>query len=223
MPLPPALAAVLAALALGMGGVFAAAVFAKSDRQPWAGLAVAAVYLTVSGVAAASGALADLDARPPPVALLLVACTVGVFGLAWSRIGDALLRWPLAALVGVQAFRVPVEWFLAQAYGAGAVPAEVTVHGLNFDLATGLLAAPLAVWLWRGTPPRWVVAAWNVLGLALLVTVVALAATSAFGVLDTEPRMTLPATWPGVWLPAWLVQLALLGHLLVLRALRRGA
>ena len=55
----------------------------------------------------------------------------------------------------------------------------------------------------------------------LLAVVVATAALSAFEVIETDPRMTLPATWPGVWLPAWLVQLALVGHLLVFRALRR--
>jgi hypothetical protein len=65
------------------------------------------------------------------------------------------------------------------------------------------------------------VLAWNALGLGLLAVVVGTAAAAAFGVLETTPRMTLPTTWPGVWLPAWLVQLALFGHVLVFRKLTR--
>ncbi|WP_412063673.1 hypothetical protein [Rubrivirga sp. IMCC45206] len=90
-------------------------------------------------------------------------------------------------------------------------------------MVTGLLAVPLGVWLWRGSPPRWVVWVWNALGLALLAVVVVTAALSVFGVIETEPRLRLPTAFPGVWLPAWLVMLAFLGHLLVARALRQRA
>ena len=152
---------------------------------------------------------------------MLVAMGVGMVALAFSRVGDRLLRLPLAVLVGAQSFRVVVEGLLAGAYRAGTVPVEMTWHGLNLDVVTGLTAAALGLWLWQGSPPRWVVGAWNALGLALLAVVVTVAALSAFGVLPTEPRVALPVSWPGVWLPAWLVQLALLGHVLVFRALRR--
>ena len=142
--------------------------------------------------------------------------------LAFSPLGDRLLAWPLGVLVGVQSFRVAVELLLAATYHAGVLPAEMTYEGLDFDVVTGVLAAGIGVWAWRGTVPRAVVWAWNALGLALLLVVVAIAATSALGVAQTSPRVTLPAGWPGVWLPAWLVQLALLGHVLVFRALRRA-
>ena len=224
MPLPPVLAALLAALALGMAAVFVAALaLAGPDRRRWAlvGLAVAAGYLGVSGALAASGALADLDARPPAAGVLLLALGVATVALPFSRVGDRLLRWPLAALVGVQAFRVLVELWLTAAYHAGAVPVEVTMEGFNVDVASGVTAAALGLWLWTGPPPRWIVWAWNGLGLALLVTVVALSTRSTLGLVETVPRLALPSTWPGVWLPAWLVQLALLGHLLVFRALRQ--
>ena len=228
MPLPPAVSAGFVGLALLMAAGFVLAVrYAPGEtaggRGRWtlAAVAVAAVYLGVPAALALTGALADLDARPPLVAPMLLALTGGVVALAFSRVGDRLLAWPLGALVGFQVFRVPVELLLAAAYHGGAVPVEVTYEGLNADVVTGLLAAGVGVWAWRGAVPRGVVLAWNVLGLVLLVVVVGLAATSAFGVLPTSPRVTLPATWPGVWLPAWLVQLALLGHLLVFRALAR--
>ena len=228
MPLPAPLALGFAVLALAMAAAFVAAVrFAPvsetaASRRRWtvAALAIAAVYLGTSAALAAAGVLGRLDVRPPPAGVFLAALGLGVVALAFSRLGDRLLGWPLAVLVGFQAFRVPVELLLAATHHAGALPAEMTYEGFNFDVVTGVLAVPLAVWAGRGTPPRAAVWAWNVLGTVLLATVVAIAATSAFGVVETTPRVTLPAAWPGVWLPAWLVQLALLGHLLVFRALR---
>ncbi len=214
----------LGALAVAMAGVFAVglSLAGPHDRGRWlaVGLGVAAVYLAVSGGLAASGALADVEARPPPVGLMLLALSLGVVALAFSRVGDRLLRLPLAVLVGFQSFRIAVEALLERAADADVVPVEMTWHGLNLDVLSGLAA--LALGLWRGRPPRWVVAAWNVSALALLGVAVVVAALSAFGVLPTEPRMTLPVTWPGVWLPAWLVQLALLGHVLVFRKLRQS-
>ncbi len=229
MLLPSSLGLALAVLSAAMAGLFAAAVRGPAgppaERRRWlgVGLGIAVGALAVSGGLAASGVLADLDARPPPVGLMLVAFAVGTVALGRSRVGDRLLAWPLAALVGAQAFRVAVEVWLAAVSDAGAVPVEMTYHGVNLDVVTGLTAAALGLWLWRGSPPRWVVGVWNVAGLALLAVVVATAALSAFGVIATEPRVTLLATFPGVWLPAWLVQLALLGHVLVFRALRRTA
>ena len=233
VPLSPGLAAAFVALALAMAALFILGARSApvsgdgpADRR-WAtavALVVSAIYLGVSAALALSGALSDVDARPPAAALLLASLGIGTVALAFSRFGDRLLVWPLRVLVGVQAFRVLVEVLLAAAHHAGSVPVEMTYEGRNFDIATGLLAAGIALWAWRGTVPRAVVAAWNVLGTILLVAVVSIAAASAFGFIETSPRMTLPTTWPGVWLPAWLVQVALFGHVLVFRALaRRGA
>ena len=195
------------------------------SRRRWTvwGALIAAAYLGVSAALALSGALADLDARPPPVGLFLIGTGLATVVLAFSRVGDRLLHWPLAVLVGVQAFRVLLELILLAAARDGTLPFEMTFEGWNLDVVTGLTALVLALWLARGSPPRAVVLAWNVLGVALLVVVVAIASTSAFGVIETSPRVTVPAAWPGVWIPAWLVQLALLGHLLVFRKLRQPA
>lgn len=198
---------------------------APSARAAGAALGVVALYLGVSFALARAGVLADVDARPPPVGLMLLAMGAGMVALAFSPLGDRLLAWPLSVLVGVQAFRIAVELLLAAVWADGALPVEMTYHGLNFDVVTGLLAVPLAVWL-RSAPPtpaqRRAVLAWNGLGAALLAVVVAMASLSAFGVWETRPRVLLPAAWPGVWLPAWLVMLALLGHVLVFRALARA-
>lgn len=222
--MPSSIAAGFVGLSVVMAALLVAgAAWPPGRRARWAltALGVAVTVMGTSGALAASGVLADLDARPPPVAILLVTTSMAMAGLAFSPFGDRLLRLPLAVLVGVQAFRIGVELLLAASANAGVVPLEVSYHGFNFDVVSGVLGLALGIWLWRGSPPRALVLVWNVLGLALLAVVVVTAALSAFGVIATDPRMMLPAMWPGVWLPAWLVQLAFFGHLLVFRALRR--
>jgi hypothetical protein len=69
-----------------------------------------------------------------------------------------------------------------------------------------------------------VVLAWNVLGLALLANIVAVAALSTpvpFRRFLEGPPNLLPGTFPWIWLPSFLVQVALASHLLVFRRLRQ--
>lgn len=225
MPLSPAVALSFIGLTVAMAVMFAVGLSraGQAQRGYWlmVGLGIAVNFLAVSAVLALTGVLGNVDARPPPAGLMLLGMSVGVVALGMSRVGDRLLRLPLAVLVGFQSFRIGVEVILAAAHGDGSVPVEMTYHGFNFDIVSGLTALALGVWLWRGRPPRAVVWGWNVSGLMLLAGAVVIAALSAFGILPTDPQMTLPISFPGVWLPAWLVQLALLGHVLVFRKLRQ--
>jgi hypothetical protein len=69
------------------------------------------------------------------------------------------------------------------------------------------------------------VLAWNLLGLALLLnilTIAVLATPVPFRQFTDGPPNLLPSTFPYVWLPSFLVQLALASHLLVFRKLRRS-
>lgn len=232
MLLPVPLALGFVALTLAMAGLFVYGAWgagvvlgeARDVRRRWTLVALAFTVgvLGVSAVLAGSGVLADLDARPPLAGVFVAVVTVGTLTLALTRFGGRLVEaWPLWVLVLAQSFRILVEVVLASGHAAGVVPVEVTWSGWNYDVVTGLTALALGFWMRRGTVPTWVVAAWNVLGLVLLAVVVSTAVRSAFGFLETEPRLRLPSTWPGVWLPVWLVQMALFGHLLVFRALRR--
>lgn len=224
---PSPLATSLAALAVLLAVVFVLGVRGRhgtrDERRRWTlrAIAIAAGYLGLSAALAASGALADLDARPPLVMVVSLSLAAVTIGLGLSRVGERLLTWPLAAIVGYQAYRLLLQWWFAAAHDEGVIPVVMTSLGYNLDDVTAALAVGLALWLWRGTPPRWTLWAWNLIGLGLLLVAASVAAMSGTGILETTPRLTILASWPGVWIPMWLVQMNLLGHVLVFRALRR--
>src|SRR5438093_66884 len=91
--------------------------------------------------------------------------------------------------------------------------------------AIGVSAGLLGLALARGPVPRWLVTAWNLGGLALLVNIVTVAILSTplfrwFGDDKLNTWVTYP---PFVWLPAVMVTAALIGHLLVFRWLASTA
>jgi hypothetical protein len=197
----------------------------RARRTHWTVvLGVLVFYLAVPAVLASAGMLDRYAPLPTPGFILFGLLTLGTVLLALSPFGARLATGiPLAALVGYQAFRVPLEWALHQLYSQGVIPVQMTYSGRNFDVVTGLLAALLAVLLWSGRRPLRTVLAWNLLGLVLLANIVAIALLSMpvpFRQFMNDPANLLPGTFPFVWLPTFLVQAALFGHLLVFRALR---
>ena len=179
----------------------------------------AVVWMGLTGGLAMSGALA-FGPMPPPMMVLFVVMILGTVGVALSPVGAALAKLPLWLLVGFQAFRIPVELLLHRSYEEGLMPIEMSYLGWNFDVVTGVAALILGAALAFKTVPGWVVWGWNVLGFALLANIVtiALLATPAFDVLQTDPPNVWVTHAPFIWLPTVLVTSALLGHLLVWRA-----
>jgi hypothetical protein len=203
---------------------------AASGEVGSSGRALVAVVLLVSLVA--PGALAGLgmldryDPLPAPGLIVVLVVSITTVVLAFSSAGGRVASGiPLAVLVGFQVFRVPLEVLLHRLHLEGVIPVEMTYAGRNFDVVSGLTAAVVAVLISTGRGSRMLVLAWNVLGLALLaniVTVAVLATPTPFQVFDDGPPNRLPSMLPYIWLPTVLVQAALLGHLLVFRALRRS-
>ena len=223
MPQPSALAT----------GVFLATVlavvvlFASAWRRTGGGVGVPILvllgWLAIPGILAATGRLDDYGRTPAPVMALIAAITVGTAVLAFSPAGGRLVSAvPLAGLVGYAVFRVPVEWTLHRLYVEGVIPVQMTYAGRNFDIVTGITAAIVAFLLAAGRGGKTLVLVWNLLGLGLLANIVAIAVLSTpvpFRAFMNEPANRLPSMFPYVWLPTFLVQAALFGHLLVFRAL----
>jgi hypothetical protein len=197
---------------------------AETRWLPYTALCLFA-WLAFTAALATSGWLAAFDARPPHFFLLVAPALVGTIALAASPFGAGVgARVGVAALVGFQTFRIPVEWVLLELARAGVAPPQMTLDGRNFDIVTGL-SAPLFAWLAaRGRIGTNALYAWNALGLALLanVVVVAIASTpTPLRAFANDPPNTFVAAWPWCWLPAFLVPAALFGHLVALRKLRR--
>jgi hypothetical protein len=172
---------------------------------------------------AGTGLLARFDARPPPLALLIAVVFGGAIALGASRFAAPLVRGlPLAGLVGFQAFRLPLELVMHEAASAGVMPSLLSFSGWNFDIATGTLAIPGAALVAAGRAPRWLVPAWNALGLAALAMIALIAIGTAPFVQAFGPGQVNAwvAYLPFVYLPGVMVVAALAGHVLVLRRLR---
>jgi hypothetical protein len=147
-------------------------------------------------------------------------------GVAFSRVGTRVVgAVPVAALVGFQAFRLPLELVLHRFYDEGVLPVQMTYSGANFDIVTGVLAVVCGVLVWRGVAVRMVVWVFNCVGLGLLGAVVRIAVLSAptpMRVYMNDPPVQLIFFAPYTWILSVWVAGALLGHLLVFRWLWRG-
>jgi len=180
-------------------------------------------WLALTGALAAAGVL-RLDGGPPRTMLLPPLAIAGSL-LVLRRVPlDAI---PRGAVIALQSFRIAVELVLWRLFVAGVVPAQMTFEGRNFDIVVGLTAIPIAIAAYGGGRRRTrLAAAWHLASLALLVNIVAIAVTSAPGplrVFANEPANTFIGTFPFVWLPAFLVPVAAVGHIIGLRQARRPA
>ena len=182
----------------------------------------AAVWLCAASAASYSGLLLPRGGPPLPFVIMVVSIfAIGAL-LARSTIGDRLARGlPLVMLVGFQGFRLPLELAMHRAYSEGLMPVQMSYSGRNFDIVTGITAIALAIALTVTSVPRWVIQAWNLLGLILLCNIfaVAIASTPMFAYFGPD-RLNVWVMWmPYTLLPAVMVLAAWAGHLIVWRAL----
>lgn len=192
-----------------------------SNRAALAAGAASLLWMSITWAAAQSGILRHWDRTPPPFALLVVAVLVLAASIAWSALGRRLAQFiPLWTLVGVQAFRLPLELAMHQMSARGVMPHVMTYTGRNFDILTGATAIIVSFLVWSGRGGRRLVTAWNVLGLLLLINVItiALLATPRIHYFGADQLNTWVADPPFVWLPAVMVLAALAGHLIIFRA-----
>ena len=180
------------------------------------------VWLVITGILGSTAKLHDFSQRPPRIVVLIALSVVGVYFGSYFPAARKLMESPgLAWLIGLQVFRVAVEIFLDLGYRAGFVPMQMTLEGRTWDVLTGLTALPMAWLVAKQKAPRWLIYAWNTMGLALLLNVMTIAALSMPTPLrhfQNEPPSTFVTYFPYVWLPTYLVQVAWMSHLLIFRA-----
>jgi hypothetical protein len=190
--------------------------------------AALALWMTLTASLAQAGVFASL-AEDGRLLLYPVLANGLAVALALSRLGARLSgAVPLAALIGFQGFRLPLELVLHTWYEQGVVPVQMTYAGDNFDIVTGVLALTAAALMKFGhfAPKIQRAIAWgaNVIGLVLLIRVASIALRSTPGPLRAyleAPPLTLPLLSPYTWILSICVAGALAGHLLTFRRLLR--
>jgi len=217
-------------LFLAFVGFMAAVVLAMSARHlagrvRFAVLAGLPIWLLYVGLLSYFGVVRNTAMRPPGIAFIFVPVLVFLAVVAVRLRSGAGVRvavsFPIWVLLGVQSFRIIVELFLHQLWKDGLIPRVLTFAGANVDIYVGLSAPLIAWWSTRGrSVTKWTIV-WNVLGLLALANVVCRAVLTAPGPLNhihAEVPNLMIGTFPYTFIPGFFVPLAVLLHVLALRA-----
>jgi hypothetical protein len=187
-------------------------------------LAGLAVWIAYGGILGYTGVIANTSALPPGMFYMLAPIIMLVMFMARSRIGETVaLNVPLWLLMGMESFRLVVEVFLHELWLDGQLPKMLTYQGANFDILIGI-SAPIVAWLLvsRRISNRMALA-WNVIGIAMLANVAVRAVLTSPGPLhfiSTEVPNVAIGTFPFTYIPGLMVPLALVLHVLSIRALK---
>ena len=228
---PPVFDAITASgiggLALVMAGVVVWLRVRYQSVSPWPTALVLGGWLALTAALALAGVLTRFDLRPPPMAVMIPAIFLLPMAVALSPLGGRLaVALPVATLVGLQMFRLPLELLMHRAAGLAIMPSELSYAGYNFDIVTGTGAVVLCAAMRVTRVPTPLVWLWNVWGLGCLGMIAWIARRSSPMVRGFGDDPSHVNTWvlyfPYVWLPSVLVMLALAGHLVLTRKLLRS-
>ena len=150
--------------------------------------------------------------------VLLVSAVIG-----FSRIGGWLASpGAIPWLLAFQGFRLPLELVLHAWVKQGVIPETMTWTGSNWDILSGIIALFLAPFCRRSRAVAWI---GNIVGFVLLLNVGRVAVLSApvpFGWPDVTPKLLLPFHLPYALIVPVCVGGALIGHIVLTRALLRA-
>ena len=177
-------------------------------------------WLGIPFTLAKKGILADFSHMPSPFMKMLFAFTfLTVMLSAVSPLGERLAKgFSLHALFGFQVFRVMIEILLMLFHKQGLAPVQMTIEGRNWDLITGLLALVMVAFFKNKPLSKSTYTFLNLIGLGFVINVVAvgfLSLPTPFQVFPGDNTWITTASF--VWLPTFLVELAIAGHVISFR------
>lgn len=195
----------------------------RRSRSLWWVVAMMVGWSALTSMLAISGSLAGFESGQPRIPILVLTQLVFVVWLAWfSGWSGSLAQISQTSLIGLQCFRIPVEFLLAELADRKLLAIEMTFRGGNFDILVGATAVMLAIWLQRDGEDslRPVVLGWNLMGLCLLTTVLVqgiLSVPYPFQLLYLSVPTFIVASFPVVWFLTVLVPIAYLLHVVSIR------
>jgi hypothetical protein len=168
-----------------------------------------------------------LGSGTPPLPVFFIVPAVGlVIFAARSSFGGRLAGGlPAAVFIGLESFRSVVELFLHQLWLEGMVPKMLTFEGANFDIVIGA-SAPFVAWLVsRRRIGRRIAVGWNVIGILMLLNVTVRSVLTTPGPthwITSDLANRAITQFPYTFIPAFLAPLAMLLHVLSIRALAQA-
>lgn len=155
--------------------------------------------------------------------IIIPLLTILIFSFS-KTVKEVLLHIPQEKIIKLHVFRFYVEVLLWALFASALLPVQMTFEGKNFDIVTGvtavLLTTRISSFLLLDKLPKLVLILWNIMGLVLLINIVVISLLSmptSFRYFMNEPANTIVTEFPISLLPAFLVPLAYMLHILSLR------
>lgn len=193
----------------------------RDKRILWVSL----LWIIICGAIAYSGFYADTTIRPPGFLMVpVIAIGLSIFFYKITR--DKKISIPL--LIAVHILRIPVELILYRLFLQKQVPVLMTFKGWNFDILMGISGVFLLCYILlskRQVNAKFLIG-WNIAGIIFLTIIVTIAVLSSPLPIQQlafdQPNVAL-AKFPFVYLPAYVVPMVYLSHILTLRAVKRNS
>jgi hypothetical protein len=220
--LPPYVAWAFALTTLAAIAIYLSALRATPGRRVFLTGAILTALLLLHGALALNGFYLP-NASPPRFPLAPFPTIAVLLTLFFARAPGEVSNATLRRLTLLSAVRVPVELVLLWLFEHGQVPRLMTFEGRNFDILSGL-TAPLVAWVaFRGgRVNRPLLLVWNLLTFGLLLNIMTVAILSLETPLQQfafeRPNRGV-LYFPFIWLPAVVVPLVFVSHVVSLRRL----
>lgn len=171
------------------------------------------------------GTFSNFDLFPINAAPVILIPLIIILFFSFSKtVKEILLHIQQENIIKLQVFRFYVEVLLWALFSEALLPVQMTFEGRNFDVVTGvtavLLTTRIAGLMLLNKLPKVFIILWNLLGLGLLINIVVIAILSMPTPLRyfiNDPANTIVTEFPISLLPAFLVPLAYMLHILSLR------
>ena len=176
------------------------------------------LWIFFQAVLAIGGFYQKIDVLPPllmifgPLPALIL---ILVYFLFFRK--SFVEKLPLRYLTLLHVIRIPVEIVIYWLFLGGQIPQIMTFEGRNFDILSGILAPIVYYAAFRGNlTKRWLLIAFNLVGLVLLANVVSIAImalpTPLQQIAFDQPNRAV-LFFPYNWLPSIVVPIVLFAHL----------